>query len=237
MEKQKVTVQDIADGIVKMIKDGEFVQGAPLREVEVCQRFGVSRTPVREAFRLLQNYGVVNYIPRCGVQVMEMNLEDHEAVTDLRTVIEVLSTKKAAKYATEEDIRKLREINLKFSQAESAEEQGYLDRELHMYIAKISRNPLIGKYLTELYIRQTWTNIVIPFRQERIPYSYREHESIIQAIEWHDEELAEQQAAVHFNISQRTQKQKLQQYIKEQEMDKDRKCGMEKRRRREKDRL
>ena len=56
---KKMTVQDIVCEIVKLIRDGTYLPGAPIREVELCKLFGVSRTPVREALRLLQNSSVV----------------------------------------------------------------------------------------------------------------------------------------------------------------------------------
>ena len=61
---KKMTVQELVDGIVELIHKGTYLPGAPVREVELCKLFGVSRTPVREALRLLQNSGVVEYIPQ-----------------------------------------------------------------------------------------------------------------------------------------------------------------------------
>lgn len=209
---EKVTVQDIVDGVTGMIITGEFQPGSPLREVELCNRFGVSRTPIREALRLLQNNGVVEYIPRCGVQVVELTMENLTHITDLRTAIEVLSAQRAATNVTEEQIQELRAINKAFLESKDANEQGQLDYQLHQTIAKISGNPLVAQYLKDLHTRQALIQWLIPFRPERIPFSYQEHENIIQALEWKDEDLAGKQTEIHFHMSQKSLQNKMADY-------------------------
>ncbi len=211
-QSERITVQDIVQCIIEMIHNGEFLPGMPLREADLCKRFGVSRTPIREAFRLLQNNGVVEYIPRCGVQVVELTMENLNYITDLRTVLEILSVEKALPNFTKEDIDALREINKKFSEAESDGERSLFDKELHQYIARKSGSPLILKYLTELHIRQALFWCWIPFRSGRAIYSVQEHENIIKAIEWKDMALAKQQTEVHFRLSQRSLQRKLAAY-------------------------
>lgn len=97
-----------------MIRKGVFCPGKPIREVELCRRFNVSRTPVREALRLLQNNGVVEYIPRCGVQVVDLSEQDLIYITDTRTALEVLGAREAALRITPEQVEDLRKINRSF---------------------------------------------------------------------------------------------------------------------------
>ena len=103
----KMTVQEIVDGIIELIRNRVYLPGTPIREVELCQHFGVSRTPVREALRLLQNSNVVEYIPRCGVQVADMDQETLAHITKTRAVLEVLSTRQAAERITREELDEL----------------------------------------------------------------------------------------------------------------------------------
>lgn len=212
VNKEKVTVQDIVDGIVKMIKTGEFQSGTPLREVELCEKFGVSRTPIREALRLLQNNGIVEYIPRCGVQVVELTLDDLRHITDLRTVIETLSSEKAASHTTKEDIQILRDINHRLYEAATGEERSKLDDEFHTHIAIMSENPVILKHLKELSTRQALVNCWIPMRSDRTAHSCQEHENIIQALECKDAEFAAKQTEIHFYMSQKSLQNKLIEY-------------------------
>lgn len=212
----KITVQDIVDGVTEMIKTGEFRPGAPLREAELCGKFGVSRTPVREALRVLQNSGVVEYIPRCGVQVVEFTMKDLNHATDLRTVVEALSARKAAANATEENIRKLREINRRFLETEDGHKRGRIDYEFHEYIAEMSGNPLILTCLSDIHMRQALVQWRIPFRPERVKYSFQEHENIIRALEERDADLAALVTEVHFHNSQKSLQKKMVEYERRQ---------------------
>lgn len=211
---QKVTVEDIVEQVIDMIHKGEFLPGMPLRETELCDRFGVSRTPVREALRLLQNNGVVEYIPRCGVQVVELTLDNLNYITDIRTVMESLSVQKAIEHITEHDIHVLREMNRKIGESTDTAEQSRLDEELHQYIAGKSGNPIIFKFLKELHVRQALVQCRIPFRPGRVVHSVQEHENIIQALEQKDGILAVKYTEIHFHMSQRSLQNKLKEYEK-----------------------
>lgn len=211
-EKTKVSVEDIVNGVISRIQSGDFLPGKPVREAELCEIFGVSRTPVREALRLLQNNGVVEYIPRCGVQVVELTEETLDYITDTRTVLEVLSTRTAAQKITPEQVQELRELNRRFLDYEH-EDSTALDGQLHLRIAEISGNPCVLEYLKNLIMRQALTRSTMPMQPKRIKLSYREHEAIILALELNDPELAARQAETHFYMSQKSLQHKLDVYI------------------------
>ncbi|HJD21182.1 MAG TPA: GntR family transcriptional regulator [Candidatus Gemmiger faecigallinarum] len=209
--KERVSVQQIVDGVVHMIHQGVFRPGKPIREVELCKQFNVSRTPVREALRLLQNNGVVKYIPRCGVQVVELSEQDLIYLTDTRTVLEVLSTREAALRITPEQVEELRGINRDF--LEQKETTTNLDNQFHLTIARISGNPCVVEYIQNLLMRQALFASTIPMQPQRLAHSYEEHEAIIRGLELHDPELAAKQADIHFYMSQKSLRSKLQKYL------------------------
>lgn len=210
---ERVTVQQIVDGVLDMIHEGVFCPGRPIREIELCRRFNVSRTPVREALRLLQNNGVVEYIPRCGVQVVELSEQDLIYITDTRTALEVLGAREAAQRITPEQVEELRRINRSFLEQKETGFGGELDNKFHMTIASISGNPCLVEYIRNLLMRQTLFAATIPMQPQRFAYSYEEHEAIIRGLELHDPELAAKQADIHFHISQRSLQNKLQKYL------------------------
>ena len=187
---KKMTVQELVDGIVELIHKGTYLPGAPVREVELCKLFGVSRTPVREALRLLQNSGVVEYIPRCGVQIAEMSRETLSNITETRTVLEVLSTRQAAQRITQEEVEELYQINECFHTSSDPKEKSELDNLFHTRIAQISGNPCVVQFLSNL-----------------------EHNGILQALELRDPELAAKQADIHFHMSQASLQSKLESYL------------------------
>ena len=210
---ERVTVQQIVDGVLDMIHEGFFCPGKPIREVELCRRFNVSRTPVREALRLLQNNGVVEYIPRCGVQVVELSEQDLLYITDTRTVLEVLGAREAALRITPEQVCELRQINQSFLEQKEAGFGGNLDNKFHMAIAHISGNPCLVEYIQNLLMRLALFASTIPMQPQRITYAYEEHEAIIRGLELRDPELAAKQADIHFHMSQKSLQSKLQKYL------------------------
>ena len=101
----------IAEIIRKRIIDCEYVTGQKLVEKNLCDEFGVSRTLVREAFRLLQNEGLLVHVPEKGVRVADFGKYGAMDLQELRGVLECFSAKKAASCATEEQIAHLRKVN------------------------------------------------------------------------------------------------------------------------------
>ena len=211
-EQKKMTIQEIEDAIIELIRSGKFQPGEPLREAELCEMFQVSRTPIREALRLLQTKGIVEYLPRRGVQVLEMTMDSLKEITDLRLVLESLSVRRAMERITEADIENLRELNKRLLESQDNVEQGELDRQFHGYIARIGGEKILSQYLEDLQMRQALVQCWIPFRPERIPHTYQEHDSIIQAIEWRNTELAVRLTEAHFLISQRSLCRKLTEF-------------------------
>ena len=76
--------------LTRMILAGEFVAGAKLNEVDLAERLGVSRGPVREAFRALEESGLVRLEKNRGVFVREIAVEEADDIYELRAVLELI---------------------------------------------------------------------------------------------------------------------------------------------------
>jgi DNA-binding GntR family transcriptional regulator len=94
----------------ELILHGEFPAGARLGEVELAERLGVSRTPVREALGRLAAEGLVEIAPNRGARVTSWTVAELEDVFDLRTALEPRLTALAAPHATEADIAALDDL-------------------------------------------------------------------------------------------------------------------------------
>lgn len=217
-QSKKVTVQQIVDGVLEMIHDGVFRPGKPIREVELCARFNISRTPVREALRLLQNNGIVEYIPRCGVQVVDLSEQDLIHITDTRRVLEVLAAREAAACITPEQLEELQQINRQFLEKKETSYASDADAQFHLAIARCTGNPCLLEYLKNLLMRQTLFTSTIPIQPQRIIYSYEEHEAIIRGLALHDSELAAMQTDIHFHMSQKSLQNKFKKYLGEKQI-------------------
>jgi DNA-binding GntR family transcriptional regulator len=96
--------------IQKDILSGEIESGSKLTEAAVCKRYGVSRTPVREAFRQLEADGLIENIPNRGAFVTGLTKRDISDLFDLRTLFEKQAVEWAIRRMDDEDIDVLREI-------------------------------------------------------------------------------------------------------------------------------
>ena len=82
------------------ILKGELKPGERLMEIQLANRLGVSRTPVREAIRKLELEGLVLMIPRKGAVVAEITIKDLEDVLEVRGVLEILAVQNACQNIT-----------------------------------------------------------------------------------------------------------------------------------------
>ncbi len=93
----KLTIaEQVADALRKDIVTGQLAAGSRLRQVEIAQRFGVSTTPVREAFGLLQRDGLVQIDTHRGVTVFLPTVQDLVEHYEIRIALEMLAVEKAA---------------------------------------------------------------------------------------------------------------------------------------------
>lgn len=99
-----------ADAVRELILRGDFPAGARLGEVELAERLGVSRTPVREALGRLAAEGLVEIVPNRGARVASWTVAELEGVFDLRTALEPRLTALAIPHATAADLAALDEL-------------------------------------------------------------------------------------------------------------------------------
>lgn len=138
------------DEIERLILSGEYAPGEKLGEAEVAARLGISRGPVREAFRGLDQAGMVRFERNRGVFVREIALEEAADNYVVRGVLEELAGRLIAPTITDEEIRGLRAITNRMEAAiernDHAASAG-LNFEFHLRLLDLTRNPkLIAVY-------------------------------------------------------------------------------------------
>src|SRR5689334_23377858 len=94
----------------RQILSGEIAPGAKLSEADVADQLNVSRGPVREAFRALEECGLVRLEKNRGVYVRQIPLEEADEIYELRAVLDEFVGRKVAANASPEEVRGLREI-------------------------------------------------------------------------------------------------------------------------------
>lgn len=176
------------------IVQGEFQPGERLMEVTIANKLGVSRTPVREAIRMLELEGLVVMIPRKGAEVAKITVKDLKDALEVRMAIEALSVRLTCKRITEEGKNELKQACISFREAINSKLVPAIveaDETFHNTIYRLSGNPkLIG-------IAQNLREQVYRYRVEYVKdFSYHdnlvtEHDQITNAILLGDVETAE----------------------------------------------
>lgn len=194
------------------ILTGELEAGARLMEIPLAERLGVSRTPVREAIRILEDEGLVLIVPKCGARVASYTEKEVTDALDVRIHIESMSAKLAAMYITSEQTEILREINREMEDAVKEKEITAIseaDNRLHNAICCSANNRVL------LLIMKLLEEQVIRYRVEYIKSidDYRElideHEELIKALESRDSDRAAEIVEHHI----RKQKEKIREII------------------------
>ena len=106
------------------ILSGELAPGQRLVEEQIGQRFAISRAPLREALRLLANEGLVEHLPRRGVRVTELSMQDVDELFGLRAVLEEYAARQAFPLRTDDGADPLAEVAAQLAQMKRADAVG-----------------------------------------------------------------------------------------------------------------
>ena len=202
----------IRDGILK----GEIKPGEPLREQHLCNQFQVSRTPLREAFRILQSEGFLIHQANRGVIVNQISETEAMQLTELRSSLEIVACRYAAVNISKKELKELERLNESLLKAayENEVKASFLDVRFHDGIAKAARNDALYELLTNVYRKLTLIINVLPTKRSRILHSYQEHAHILSALALKDEALASKYTEIHFHNSLNVFSQKVYNYVR-----------------------
>jgi DNA-binding GntR family transcriptional regulator len=197
---QETTAELVAQKIRESIINGQLKPGNKLREVDICKWLNVSRTPIREAFRVLQSEGFVTHNPNYGVVVAPLEVDDVEHLYTIRGALEQISAYDAALHITKEQLSELKNINDVMSNfdEQNPQKSSDLDIQFHSVIMQASRNKILIECLSGIYRRTAMLLRFIPFKKTRIVQTCKEHADIINAMEGGDSELAKKYMEIHF---------------------------------------
>ena len=175
-----------------------YPPGSHLAEDEIAADLGVSRTPVREAFRMLEREGWLEIVPHAGAYVRNPPMDEVHQVFEVRLCLEERAASLAAKHATERDLARLRRIiekGKRLAGRGNAKEITARNAEFHGVIAEAGRNQILAGMLDDLSKQARWhLSTVAPIRVED---SWREHEEILLAISLGDADRAGRLAVEH----------------------------------------
>ncbi|MFG6177655.1 GntR family transcriptional regulator [Halomonas sp. THAF12] len=181
----------VAERLRDMVLEGELAPGSRISEKRLCESFEVSRTPLREALKVLANEGLVELLPNRGAKVTEV---DPQAVADLfevMTELEGLSGRLLAERADDTaiaEIRALHEQMLDHYRRQERQDYFALNQHLHRRLTEIADNGVLLELETSLTVKVTRARYAANLQLGRWEESAREHAEILAALEARDAE-------------------------------------------------
>ena len=198
------------------ILKGDLKPGERLMELQLASKLGVSRTPIREAIRMLEQEGLAVTTPRKGAEVAKMTLKDMEDVLEIRDALDELAVRIACQKISDEQLKQLedmKELFEKSTQTGNVKKIAEADVTFHDVIYEATGNPKLVTLLNNLREQ------VYRYRVEYIkdPKSYptliAEHEAILESLKNRDVKNAVE--AMHVHVA--NQAEAVKTVIQEQE--------------------
>lgn len=192
--RQKSLAEHIVEDLERKILAGVLKPGQRLIEQALCETFGVSRAPVREAFQILENQGFVVREPRKGVSVAMVSPQEAADIYRIRASLEGLATSLAVQNRTPEFLAKLKELHERMIQAaEKKQVPKYeeLNRKFHDLIITSSGNPRLVQLINAFNKQTMRYRLAITSARGWMANSMRFHASTVASFETGDAEAAE----------------------------------------------
>lgn len=175
------------------ILKGELKPGERLMELQLASKLGVSRTPIREAIRMLEQEGLAVTMPRKGAEVAKMTLKDMEDVLEIREALDELASQVACQRITEEQLVLLKEREKDFERSlrsGDVKQIAEADVRFHDVIYEATGNPKLENLLNNLREQIYRYRVEYLKTAENYPTLIREHEEIYKSLAERNEEAA-----------------------------------------------
>lgn len=186
----------------RAILRGDLVPGQRLMEIQLAEKMGVSRTPVREAIRKLELEGLVVMVPRKGAEVAHISGKNLRDVLEVRRALEELAGELACKRMTEEEFKRLERANHRFTSllgGDDITEIAQADEEFHGLIYQATENDRLIQMVNHL--REQMYRYRIEHIKDRSQRKIlvQEHQEIMRALAARDVEATRRTIRNHIN--------------------------------------
>ena len=192
MDKMLSLSHQVFERLEQAIITEEIPSGTEMTELGLSARYGVSRTPIREAIAMLEQEDLVESKGK-KIVVLGISCRDIMDLSDIRIAVEGNAMALAAENISEEGIKELEDI-LKmqqfFIEQNDSEKISKMDSEFHYTIYKYCGSRIYGKTLTELHRKMARYRELAVKSRPRALKSGEEHKKILEAIKAHDVTLA-----------------------------------------------
>jgi len=184
--------------LLEEVLEGDLRPGEILVESALGKRFGVSRTPIREALRMLEQDGVLERVNR-GMRVRQTSSEEVLEIYGVRTILETAAARDAATRRTDYDLANLDRLLRSMTEERTATptERAAINRSFHRAIWQAARNRTLSDMLERLAVHLRRYPATTYLRSGRWEEALEEHRLLLEAIRQRDPDAAAEVAEKH----------------------------------------
>ncbi len=192
--------QEVAATLREQIFSGVFAPGSFLDEVVLCERLQISRTPLREALKVLTAEGLLRHEPRRGCFINEVTEQDLDDIFPVIALLEGRCAYEAARHATDADLAALAKLHERLnSQARAGRIQDYYETNfaIHEAIITLANNRWLAQAIADLRKILKLSRLQSLGAPGRLAQSLSEHMTVFAAIQSRDSDGAEAAMRTH----------------------------------------
>lgn len=181
--------EQAVDRLRDLIIQGELGPGARLNERLLCERLGISRTPLREAIKLLATEGLVELLPNRGAVVSALDAKRLGETLEVMGALEALAGELACRHASEDDIGEIRALHQEMVDSHARGDLATYFRHnqaIHLKLVALSGNATLANAYRQLNANVRRARYMANLSKERWQSAVREHEEILHALEARD---------------------------------------------------
>ena len=178
--------EEVADRLRELITEGLLAPGMRLNERVLCEQLQVSRTPLREAFKVLAAERLIDLHPNRGASVSALSVTDVEHLFEVMASLEGLSGELAARRRTQAELEEIRALHYEMLAAHTRRDlPAYyrLNRRIHETINRCARNPVLAETYDSVNLRIQNLRFRSNFNRDKWDAAVDEHSAMIAALE------------------------------------------------------
>jgi DNA-binding GntR family transcriptional regulator len=181
--------EEVVNRLRELLLAGKIPPGARIPERDLCAKFQVSRTPLREALKVLAAEGLVLLLPNRGSRAAKLTAKDMQDLFEVCQGLEALAGELACERITDEQINEIGHVHAAMAQHYrdgDLTQYYWCNRQIHEAIVDAARNPVLSALYESVTARIRRARYVTPMTPQRWAVALQEHEAILNALSRHD---------------------------------------------------
>jgi DNA-binding GntR family transcriptional regulator len=192
--EKKTLHEEIANNLRELIISGELQEGDKIKEDELCSSMGISKTPLREALRVLSVEGLIKLVPNRGSFVSTPTFEEIREMFDVMSVLEGICARAAAEKMSAKDLAALEKLHDRLEnnfKRRAQREYIRINNQFHSFVQELAGNRTLNQIVNGLrqkILIYRYQSLNLP---ERFEQSIQEHRDLIEAFRKKDPKKVE----------------------------------------------